>query len=109
MASKNVHSGEFPDQAIIDLGFEDGDQVGLVCKDVETLYLSESVAQYDKVTDLLTTETTSDLTTVKRAFVLPMHNVSTDRLKAALKEHKISITNDYESADFIIPHTISFV
>ena len=34
-----------------------------------------------------------------------MHNVSTDRLKAALKEHKISITNDYEKADFIIPHT----
>jgi hypothetical protein len=34
-----------------------------------------------------------------------MHNVSTERLKAALKEHKISVTNDYEKADFIIPHT----
>ncbi len=34
-----------------------------------------------------------------------MHNVSTDRLKSALKEHKISVTNNYEKADFIIPHT----
>ena len=60
---------------------------------------------YDKIEDLLTLETTSDLTQVKKAFILPMHNVSTDRLKAALKEHKIGITNDYEKADFIIPHT----
>ena len=105
MASKNIHEGEFPDQAVIDLGFEDGAETGFVCSDVETIYLSESVAMYNKIEDLLTTETTSDLTTVKRAFVLPMHNVSTDRLKAALKEHKITITNDYEKADFIVPHT----
>ena len=63
------------------------------------------LAQYNKVLNLLETETTTDLTQVKRAFVLPMHNVSTDRLKAALKEHKIGITNDYEKADFIVPHT----
>ena len=105
MASKNVHECEFPDQAIIDLGFEDGSEVGLVCKDVETIYLSESVSQYDKIKNLLTIETTSDLTLVKKAFILPMHNVSTERLKAALKEHKIGITNDYEKANFIIPHT----
>jgi len=105
MASKNVHAGEFPDQAVIDLGFEDGAETGFVCSDVETIYLSESISMYDKIKDLLTLETTSDLTQVKKAFVLPMHNVSTDRLKAALKEHKIGITNDYEKADFIIPHT----
>ena len=105
MASKNIHAGEFPDQAVIDLGFEDGAETGFVCSDVETLYLSESFSMYNKIEDLLTTETTSDLTLVKKAFVLPMHNVSTDRLKAALKEHKIGITNDYEKADFIIPHT----
>lgn len=105
MASKNIHAGEFPDQAVIDLGFEDGAQTGFVINDVETIYLSESFSMYNKIEDLLTKETTSDLTLVKKAFVLPMHNVSTDRLKAALKEHKISITNDYEKADFIIPHT----
>ena len=106
MASKNIHAGEFPDQVILDLGFEDGDQVGFVTNiDIVEIYLSESLSQFDKVKELLETETTSDLTQVKKAFILPMHNVSTDRLKAALKEHKISITNDYEKADFIIPHT----
>jgi len=104
MASKNVHDGEFPDQAAIDLGFEDGNEVGFVCRHVETLYLSESAAMYNKIENLLSTETTSDLTTVKRAFILPMHNVSSDRIKASLKEHKITITNDYEKADFIVPH-----
>jgi len=105
MASKNVHHGEYPDQEITDLGFTDMVTVGFVTSEVEDMYLSESLAQYDTVRDLLTTETTADLTVVKRAFILPMHNVSTDRLKAALKEHKISVTNDYEKADFIIPHT----
>ena len=107
MASKNIHAGQIPDQALLDLGFEDAAKIGMVMNnlDVETLTISESSAQYDKIRDLLDTETTNDLTTVKRAFILPMHNVSTDRLKAALKEHKIGITNDYEKADFIIPHT----
>ena len=107
MASKNIHAGEYPDQALLDLGFEDADQIGLMMNnlDIETLTMSESKAQFDKILELLETETTNNLTNVKRAFILPMHNVSTDRLKAALKEHKISITNDYEKPDFIIPHT----
>ena len=104
MASKNIHAGDYPDQALLDLGFEDAKQIGLVINKVEDLTISESRSQYDKILGLLETETTNDLTTVKKAFVLPMHNVSTDRLKAALKEHKISVTNDYEKADFIIPH-----
>tara|TARA_R110002012_G_scaffold19163_11_gene69615 strand:- start:343 stop:1374 length:1032 start_codon:yes stop_codon:yes gene_type:complete len=107
MASKNIHAGEFPDQTLLDLGFEDGTQVGFMVNNllIEEVYCSESLSQYNKIIDLLETETTTDLTKVKRAFILPMHKVSTDRLKAALKEHKISVTNDYEKADFIIPHT----
>ena len=107
MASKNIHHSEISPNLIKDLGFTDAVTVGLMMNnlDIEDVQLSESKSQYDKIKNLLTTETTNDLTTVKRAFVLPMHNVSTDRLKAALKEHKISITNDYEKADFIIPHT----
>jgi len=107
MASKNIHHSEISPKLIEDLGFIDSVTVGLMMNnlDIEDMQLSESVSQYDKIKDLLTTETTNDLTTVKRAFVLPMHNVSSDRLKAALKEHKIGITNDYEKADFIIPHT----
>jgi hypothetical protein len=107
MASKNIHHSEISPELIEDLGFIDSVTVGLMMNnlDIEDMQLSESESQYDKIKDLLATETTSDLTTVKRAFVLPMHNVSTDRLKAALKEHKIGITNDYEKADFIVPHT----
>ena len=106
MASKNIHAGFYPEEELSALGFEDATQVGMVMKnlDVATLALSESVAQYDKIKDLLYTETTNDLTQVKKAFILPMADVSTDRLKAALKEHKITVTNDYEKADFIIPH-----
>ena len=106
MASKNIHDGGYPDQALVDLGFEDANIVGMVQNNlyIVDVTISESQSQYDKIKSLLETETTSDLSQVKRAFILPMHNVSTDRLKAALKEHKISVTNDYEKADFIIPH-----
>ena len=106
MASKNIHDGIYPDQALLDLGFEDAEVIGMVQNnlDIIDVVLSESQAQYDKVKGLLETETTNDLTTVKKAFILPMSNISTDRLKAALKEHKISVTNDYEKADFIVPH-----
>ena len=107
MASKNIHEGPYPDAELTALGFEDPEVIGMVQNnlDVEDVILSESLSQYDKIKNLLTIETTNDLTQVKRAFILPMHNVSTDRLKAALKEHKIGVTNDYEKADFIIPHT----
>jgi len=106
MASKNVHIGSPSKETLEDLGFTDINDVGFCTNsEVVDVYLSESQTQWTTIQDLLTTETTSDLTTVKRAFILPMHNVSTDRLKASLKEHKISVTNDYEKADFIIPHT----
>jgi len=107
MASKNIHHSEISPELLDDLGFTDLVSVGLMMSNlnIEDMQLSESKSQYDKIKNLLTVETTTDLTKVKRAFVLPMHNVSTDRLKAALKEHKISVTNDYEKADFIIPHT----
>jgi len=107
MASKNIHNGPYPDAELTALGFEDSQVIGMVQNnlDIVDVILSESIAQYNKVKELLTTETTNDLTQVKKAFILPMHSVSTDRLKAALKEHKIGITNDYEKADFIIPHT----
>ena len=106
MASKNIHDGPYPDAELTALGFEDPQVVGMVQNNLNIIdvVVSESVAQYDKVKDLLYTETTSDLTTVKKAFILPMADVSTDRLKSALKEHKITVTNDYEKADFIIPH-----
>ena len=45
-----------------------------------------------------------DLTQYKKAFVLPGCPVSQPRLKEALKEHKITVTNDHEAADFFVTH-----
>ena len=83
MASKNIHHSEINPELLDDLGFTDAVAVGLMTSNlgIEDVQLSESVVQYNKVRNLLSLETTNDLTTVKRAFVLPMHNVSTDRLK----------------------------
>ena len=50
------------------------------------------------------TETTNSLTTVKKVFILPLCPVSLERTKSALKEHDISVTNDYELADCILTH-----
>jgi len=50
------------------------------------------------------TEDDQTFRTKKKAFILPRCNVSQDRLKAALKEHGITVTNDYELADLIIGH-----
>ena len=56
---------------------------------------------YEKIQSILTVSTEDDQTfrTKKKAFILPKCNVSQDRLKAALKEHSITVTNDYELAD----------
>ena len=45
-----------------------------------------------------------DLSQYKKAFVFPGCPVSATRLKEALKEHKITITNDWEAADFYVTH-----
>jgi len=45
-----------------------------------------------------------DLTQYKKAFVLPGCPVSQPRLKEALREHKITITNDFDKADFFVTH-----
>ena len=107
MANKNLHETEVDvDQTLLDLGFTEHKIVGTVLPDatIVDLILSESASQYELIQDLLTTETESDLTKVKKAFILPLHDLSSDRLKAALKEHNIGLTNDFEKADFIIPH-----
>ena len=54
MANKNIHEGIFPDQAIIDLGFEDGEEVGFMCNTVKTMYLScIAPSLYNTTTDTL--------------------------------------------------------
>jgi len=45
-----------------------------------------------------------DLTQYKKAFILPGCPVSLPRLKEALREHSITVTNDVNKADFFVTH-----
>ena len=45
-----------------------------------------------------------DLTQYKKAFILPGCPVSLPRMKEALREHKITVTNDWDAADFFVTH-----
>jgi hypothetical protein len=45
-----------------------------------------------------------DLTQYKKAFILPGCPVSLPRLKEALREHGITVTNDWNAADFFVTH-----
>ena len=45
-----------------------------------------------------------DLTQYKKAFILPGCPVSLPRLKEALREHSITVTNDFNKADFFVTH-----
>ena len=47
---------------------------------------------------------TVDLTQYKKAFIFPGCPVSLPRLKEALREHKITVTNDHSAADFFVTH-----
>ena len=73
-------------------------------EDFEKLNYTESPDIYDNILELIQKETTTDMSSFKHAFLLPSCNISTDRVKETLKEHKIYLTNDYEKADFIIAH-----
>ena len=66
--------------------------------------VSESEATYDKINNILTAAPTKNFSSCKKAFVYPKSPVSLDRIKAACKEHKITITNDYTLADMVIVH-----
>jgi hypothetical protein len=75
---------------------------------IETVYADESKYTYTKIHRILSDNTDDtlapDLTKLKKAFIFPNANLSQDRIKAALKEHKITVTNDYELADLYLTH-----
>jgi len=73
---------------------------------VSKVLCTQDEKTYDKIYRILTVPTEDEQTfrTKKKAFILPKCSVSQDRLKAALKEHGITVTNDYELADLIIGH-----
>lgn len=70
----------------------------------ETVLHIESTIQFRSTIDKLEAVTQKNLNGLKRGFILPSCTVGAERLKEALREHKIVVTNDYEKADFIITH-----
>ncbi len=106
MAKKTVYQ-DFDATALKHFGLDSDPKYGVTVNfNMEEVLVTQDATTYEKIKDILTeaTVTSKTLTNYKKAFILPRCNVSNDRLKAALKEHKITVTNDYELADLIVGH-----
>ena len=107
MATKSVYQ-DFDADALKHFGLEADPFYGLVSSSmgVDKVLCTQDQTTYDKIHSILTVPTEDGQTfrTKKKAFILPKCNVSQDRLKAALKEHGITVTNNYELADLVIGH-----
>lgn len=107
MATKSVYQ-DFDNDALKYFGLETDPLYGLVSSSmsIDKVLISQDETTYKKIHSILTVPTEDGQTfrTKKKAFILPKCDVSQDRMKAALKEHGITVTNDYELADLIIGH-----
>mgnify|MGYP001025001083 CR=1 FL=1 len=106
MASKSVYQ-DFDADALQHFGLDSAPLYGvLTSSSIEDVLVTQDETTYEKIVRLLSvpTETGQTFINKKKAFILPKCSVSQDRLKAALKEHKITVTNDYEKADLVIGH-----
>jgi len=108
MASKSVYQ-TYDSTALTHYGLDGASYLGVLSNAgdaIEKVLVTSNDGVYNKIRNTLHTNTLDDTTfrSKKKAFILPLCPVSQDRIKAALKEHKITVTNDYETADFIITH-----
>mgnify|MGYP003639036260 FL=1 len=107
MANKSVYQ-DFDTDALTHFGLEQDTIYGVLSSsmDIDKVLCTQDKTTYEKINTILTVPTEDGTTfmTKKKAFILPKCNVSQDRLKAALKEHGITVTNDYTLADLIIGH-----
>lgn len=106
MASKTVFQ-EINPTALQHFGLANTLVKGVFASDcVEPVIITQSELTYTQIKDLLNVNTIqgANINTKKKAFILPLCPLSTDRIKASLKEHNITVTNDYELADLIITH-----
>ena len=106
MATKSVYQ-DFDTDALDHFGLDSTPLYGvLTSSGVEDVLVNQDETKYNKIKSLLTDCTETDQTFInkKKAFILPKCDVSQDRIKAALKEHKITVTNDYTLADLVIGH-----
>jgi hypothetical protein len=107
MANKSVYQ-DFDTDALTYFGLEQDTIYGVLSTsgEIDKVLCTQDQTTYEKIHSILTVPTESGATfiTKKKAFILPKCTVSQDRLKAALKEHGITVTNDYTLADLIIGH-----
>lgn len=106
MANKSVYQ-DFDADALAYFALESDTVYGVLSNtECNKVLCTQDRTTYEKIHSILTVPTEDDQTfrTKKKAFILPKCNVSQDRLKAALKEHGITVTNDYELADLIVGH-----
>lgn len=106
MANKSVYQ-DYDNDALCHFGLENEPLFGLITSDqVDDVLITQDETTFKKIRTILETPTLTptNFQTYKRGFIIPKCPISQDRIKAACKEHKITITNDYEKADFIITH-----
>ena len=107
MANKSVYQ-DFDTDALAYFGLEQDTIYGVLSTsgEIDKVLCTQDQTTYEKINTILTVPTEDGTTfrNKKKAFILPKCTVSQDRLKAALKEHGITVTNDYELADLIIGH-----
>jgi hypothetical protein len=108
MANKSVYQNY--DQHVLDyFGITHPTYVGLRLAQGDTIKVL-TTDEYDVVnTNVLSALSTSNLDSTsfkskKKGFLLPGSTTTIPRVKYALKEQGIVLTNDYEEADFIITH-----
>jgi hypothetical protein len=106
MANKSVYQ-DFDTDALNYYDLASAPMCGVVAGSIiEDVLVTQDQTTFEKIQRTLSIPTESETTFInkKKAFILPKCDVSQDRLKAALKEHGITVTNDYTLADLIIGH-----
>ena len=107
MANKSVYQN-FDADALTYFDLEQDTIYGVLSTsgEIDEVLCTQDQTTYEKINTILTVPTEDEQTfrNKKKAFILPKCTVSQDRIKAALKEHGITVTNDYELADLIIGH-----
>ena len=106
MASKSVFQ-KYNTDALDHFDLANDPKYGVIAgSGIEDVLVTDDEKTYESIHELLsrTTETDSTFINKNKAFVLPGCPVSNDRLKPALKEHGIVVTNDYTLADLVVTH-----
>jgi len=105
--SKSVYQ-TFEQLALEHFDLETAPEYGVVSNssgDVETIITTDSENTYNKIRDVISTPNQFSINPKwKKAFLLPKSPVSIDRVRSALKEHGIILTNDVNAADLILTH-----